>query len=178
MCHRKSSLRRMVRSVHVDAGDFHGGVRLTMPIQLLVLFLALVVEDQNLVGAALLDHLAGDERLRRLAQFALGAAERQHLVELHGFSASLRQFLDLNNVAGCDAILLSPGADHRVHGNASVAFLRRAPQRFAASPSPAALAIRRASSASLTAHTAARNSQTGYVRLHSLSQKEAFTGPK
>src|SRR5271169_4074612 len=90
-----------------------------MSIQLLVLLLAFEVEDQDLIGAALLDHLGADERLRRLAEFTLGASDGQHFIELDLFAAGLRQLLDLNYVAGCDAILLSPGADHRVHGNAS-----------------------------------------------------------
>src|ERR1017187_853125 len=90
-----------------------------MSVQLLVLLLAFEVKDQDLIGAALLDDLAADERIRRLAQFALGVADGEHFIKLNVFAAGLRQLLDLNNVPGCDAILLSPGADHRVHGNAS-----------------------------------------------------------
>src|ERR1039457_489106 len=90
-----------------------------MSVQLLVLLLALEVEDQDLIGASLFDHLSADEGLRRLAELALGPANGQHFVELNVFAAGLRQLLDLNHVSGRDAILLSPGADHRVHGNAS-----------------------------------------------------------
>ena len=106
-------------SVNVNASDLHGRERLAMPIQLLVLLLALEVEDQDLVGAALPEHLPGHEGLGRLAQFAFRAADRQHLVELHVFAVSLRQLLNFDYVAGCDAILLSPGADDRLHSNAS-----------------------------------------------------------
>src|ERR1019366_1675923 len=114
-----SAVSLQVLAVHVNAGDLHGGKWLAVSVQLLVLLLALEVEDQNLIGAALLDHLTADEGLRRLDQFALGAADGQHFIELNVFAAGLRQLLDLNHVPGCDAILLSPGADHRVHGNAS-----------------------------------------------------------
>src|ERR1039458_10288852 len=121
MCH-KSSLRLVVRAVHVDAGDLHGGEGLTMSIQLLVLFLAFEVEDEHLVAAAVFHDLAGDKSLRRLAQFACGRADGQHFLELDVVAAALGQLLDLNHVPGCDAILLSPGADHRVHGNASQSY--------------------------------------------------------
>src|SRR5579871_5579032 len=90
-----------------------------MPIQLLVLLLALVVEDQHLVATALLDDLCGDESLRRFRELALFAADRQHFVKLDVVAAGLRQLLDFDHVPGCDAILFSPGADDRVHGNAS-----------------------------------------------------------
>jgi len=106
-------------AIHADAGDLHGRERLTVPIQLLILLLTLVVEDQDFVGSPLFDYLSGNEGARRFAQFAFGAANRQHLVELNVFAAGLRQLLNLDYVAGCDALLLSPGADHRVHGNAS-----------------------------------------------------------
>src|SRR5271166_3208125 len=96
-----------------------------MSIQLLVLLLPLVMEDQYFVAATLLDHLPGNKRLRRLAKLALGAAERQHVVELHIFTTRLRHLLDLNHVSGCDAILLPPGADHRVHGNTSINLVAR-----------------------------------------------------
>src|ERR1700742_3720968 len=90
-----------------------------MSIQFLVLLLALVVEHQDFRGAALFHHLPGNKGFTGLAQFAFRAADSQHFVELHVFAAGLRQLLDLDYVSGCDAILLSPGADHRVHGNAS-----------------------------------------------------------
>ena len=79
-----------------------------MSVQLLVLLLALEVEDQDFIGAALLNDLAADKGLRRLTEFTLGAADRQHFVELNVFTAGLRQLLDLDYVSGCDAILLSP----------------------------------------------------------------------
>src|ERR1017187_9244644 len=50
------------------------------------------------------DHLAADERLRWLAEFPLGAADGQHFVKLNVFAAGLRQLLDLDYVAVCDAI--------------------------------------------------------------------------
>src|SRR5271157_2937235 len=159
-------LRGVVRAVHVDAGDLHGGVRLAMSIQLLVLLLALEVEDQNLVAAALLDDLSGDKRIRRLADLALGGADGQHFVELHVLAASLRQLLDLNYVSGRDAILLSPGADHRVHGNASNSYIR-APQRFA-------LACGARDSGASSASPAAQTALNSLCACTSPSRKETF----
>src|SRR5271165_407573 len=88
-----------------------------MSLQLLILLLALVVEHQHFVAAPLLHHLAGHNRRRGLGNLALCGANRQHISKLHVFAAGLRQLLDLDYVSGCDAILLSPSADHRVHGN-------------------------------------------------------------
>src|SRR5258708_4843771 len=44
--------------VESNLGDPHCGVSLAMPAQLFVLLLALVMENQNLGAAALLDHFA------------------------------------------------------------------------------------------------------------------------
>ncbi len=62
MVQQHSRLSLQVLAVHIDAEDFHGGVGLAMSVQLFVLLLALKVEDENLVAAAMLDHLSGDER--------------------------------------------------------------------------------------------------------------------
>src|SRR6516225_6313235 len=112
----KPALRLQRLSVHADAGDLHRGVVLAMSLQFLVLLLALVVEHQHLVAAPLLHHLADYERSSRLGDLAFGGAHGEHIVELDVLAARLRQLLNLNYVSGCDAILLSPGANYRVHG--------------------------------------------------------------
>ena len=71
------SYRRRFRGLEAlpvegDLGDAHGGVRLPVSAQLLVLLFALVVEDQHLVAAALFQHLADDAGFAlRLAEFTL-----------------------------------------------------------------------------------------------------------
>src|SRR5271167_2761990 len=113
----RAALRFQRLSIHANTGDLHRGVVLPMSLPLLVLLLALVVEHQHLVAAVMLHHFAGYERRRGLGNLARSRTHSQHIVKLHVFAAGLRQLLDLDYVSGCDAILLSPGADHRVHGN-------------------------------------------------------------
>ena len=74
--------RRELLPVKRDLGDAHGGESLPMSAQLLVLLLALVVEDQNLRAATLLHDFAGHERIRTgLANLPAARRNRQHVVE-------------------------------------------------------------------------------------------------
>src|SRR5438477_5456398 len=50
-------------AVEGDLGNAHGSEGLAMSGELLVLLLALVVENQDLIGASFFDHTAGDARL-------------------------------------------------------------------------------------------------------------------
>ena len=56
----------------------------------------------------------------RLAQFALAGGDGEHVAEFHLLLIAA-EFLHPDDVSGRDAILLSPGADDRVH-NASTIF--------------------------------------------------------
>src|SRR5947207_3123408 len=102
--------------VESDLGDAHLGKGLAVSLKLLVLLLALVVEDQDLVVAALFEHLAADPGAIALGatDLALFGADGQHIGELHlAFFGSL--FFNANYVPGRDTILFSPGADDREH---------------------------------------------------------------
>ena len=89
-----------------------------MSLQLLVLLLALVVENEDLVCAAvaeyLADHVSGAAGARNVSFFGRYC---QNFTELNLVVLDWSQFLDPNYIAGCDAILLSPGADDRVHNS-------------------------------------------------------------
>src|SRR5207245_7475851 len=59
---------RLVRGLEMlpvegDLGDAHRGEGLAMSSELLVLLLALVVEDQHFIGASFFDYAAGDAGL-------------------------------------------------------------------------------------------------------------------
>src|SRR4051812_44806504 len=105
--------------VERDLGDAHGGKGLAVSRELLVLLFALEVEDEDLVRAALFDRAADHARTRlRTADLALLPADGEHVGELD-LPVRGGGFLDLDHVPGCDAILLSPGANDRVHTIAS-----------------------------------------------------------
>src|SRR6266478_1129337 len=83
--------------------------------QLLVLLLALVMEDQDLLTASLLDHLAGYARARtRRHNAARLGRNRQHVAELHK-SIRVGLFFHPDHIARGDTVLFSTCADHRVH---------------------------------------------------------------
>src|SRR5580700_4383756 len=107
-----------------DFRDAHRCVRLPVPAQLLVLLLALVVEHEDLRAAALFNHLADHARIRLLAglaglNLACFAGNRQH-GELDLTVSAGDYFLHSNYISGRHPVLLSTGADDRVHTSASV----------------------------------------------------------
>src|SRR6267143_3564709 len=109
-------LRRFERlPIKCNLGDADCSIVLPVSTELLVLLLALVVEDQYLLAASLLDDLAGYERSRPRGQHAARLGRnRQHVTEL---DLSVLVFLRFHpdHVARGNTILLSTCADHRVH---------------------------------------------------------------
>src|SRR5258707_6827931 len=91
---------RQVRSgealaVECDLSNSYRGKRLPMSINLLVLLLALEMEDQNLVRAAAFHDLAADHCACARADGALLAGNGKNVIELNGISASGGQLLHL-----------------------------------------------------------------------------------
>src|SRR6476660_8738487 len=118
------SFLRLLRSgkalaVKADFHDAHRSVGLTVSAQLLILFLALVVEDEHLIASNFAENTAGDQRFRlRTSNLAIGTGNGQHLWELYTavvFIFGGRQFFHPNHVTGRYAILLSAGANDCVH---------------------------------------------------------------
>src|ERR1700691_3557003 len=104
-----------------DFGDANGGVRLPVAAQLLVLLLALVMENQNFRAAAFLHYLADHASFcQRLAHLAFGARYRQNVGERYLAVGSRGKTFHSNYVSGRHSVLLSTGADHRVHTPASI----------------------------------------------------------
>src|SRR5215469_9193395 len=97
-----------------DLPDAHGRVRLPMPAQLLVLFLALVVEDQDLCAAPFFHHFAHHARVRLIADLPFFARHGHH-GEFHLTVAAGPHFLHPDHIARRHPVLLPTGADNRVH---------------------------------------------------------------
>src|SRR5262249_25568770 len=93
------------------------GKRLAMAKDLLVLLLALEVEDQDLVPAPSFHHLAADHGALAWADLAPLTGNRKHIVELDGIAFTGGPLLNLNDVSRGHSILLPPGANHRVHNS-------------------------------------------------------------
>src|SRR5207248_8076385 len=105
-------------AVEGDLGDAHRGERLAMSSELLILLLALVVEDQHFIGAAFFDHAAGYASFAAGAgDLAIASAHGQHVIESDGAAGGRRLlgFLHTNNVARRNPILFPASADDRVH---------------------------------------------------------------
>src|SRR4051812_7522885 len=85
-----------------------------MSLELLVLLLALVVEDQNLSATAFANYLPGDLCSLAGANFTVISGDGKH-IKLHLAIIGRRDLFQTNYISGRDTILLSPGADDRVH---------------------------------------------------------------
>src|SRR5690606_22184319 len=80
---------------------------------------ALLLEDDDLVAAGLLDHLAGhaDALNEGGAGLGLGAlAEHENGLEGHDVAGLARELLDDDDVILGDFVLLAAGLDHCKHG--------------------------------------------------------------
>jgi len=82
---------------------------------LLVLLLALEVEDQDLISASRIHHLAADYRALHGTDLAFLAGHGQHILELDDLTVAFWHLLNFHYVSGSYSILLAPGADDCVH---------------------------------------------------------------
>ena len=91
---------------------------LTMALLAPVVVAATLLEDDDLVGPALVFDLGGDRRAfhQRRANFSGFAANHQHFGELHPVADFSGNFFDFNDIVGGNTILLTAGLDDRVHG--------------------------------------------------------------
>src|SRR5471032_2370124 len=110
----RSAKRLTVKS---NLGNTDSRERLAMSVHLLVLLLALQVEDQNLVFAAFFHHRASYRRACAGANLAFLAGNGQNIFKFNCFAFSDAQFFHFYNVAGSDTILLPPGPNDRVHNS-------------------------------------------------------------
>ena len=125
LLHLRLLLRKLGRlellPVESDLGDADGGVVLAMSAQLLVLLLALVMENEDFRAAALLRRFRRS-RARRIADGDLPSAPETASTSLNSTwpSVPVAWLLHSNHIAGRHPVLLTTGADDRVHTHASV----------------------------------------------------------
>src|SRR5215831_15791778 len=113
---------RQIRSselltVKGDLSDAHRRKRLAMSKDLLVLLLAFEVEDQDLVRASRIHYFAAYHRSLAGADVTFLAGNGEHVVELNRFALAFGQLLYFHYISRSNPILLSPGANHRVHNS-------------------------------------------------------------
>src|SRR5216683_8074930 len=88
---------------------------------LLVLFFALVVKDQNFLAAALVEDFAGHQGSRLWTRnLPLAGRHCQHVLELDLAVRPSYLGLQADYISGRHSVLLSTSADDRVHTPASV----------------------------------------------------------
>ena len=90
---------------------------LAMTVLAPVILPPLLLEDDDLLAARLLDHLGGDRRAgdRGIAGLGAVAAKQDHLGKLDDIAGLARDLLDLDDVVGRHAILLAACANDREH---------------------------------------------------------------
>ncbi len=104
-----------------DLSDTDRCVSLSMSAKFLVLLFALVMKNQNLRAAALLHDLSGHQRCRLGTGDLAGLAGNcQHIAEFNFPVSAVALAFQPDHVAGRHPVLLSSGADDRVHTYASV----------------------------------------------------------
>src|SRR5260370_42423711 len=96
---------------------------------LFVLLFAFEMEDQNLVGAPGIHYLAAYERALTRTDMTFLAGNSEHVVELNRVAVAGRQLLDLYYISRSNPILLSPGANHRVHNSLQLPLASVRPER-------------------------------------------------
>src|SRR6266850_2068479 len=88
-----------------------------MSAQLLILLFALVVEDEDLLAASLVDDFAGDARFRSgIYNTARLGRNREHVGKFDAAIGAI-DLLDPDHVSRGHLVLLATSADHRVHNS-------------------------------------------------------------
>jgi hypothetical protein len=77
------------------------------------------MEDQDFCAAAFSDDFADNTRIRLISDLSFFAGNRYDR-ELNLTVGAVRNFLNPNHIAGRHPVLLSTGADNRVHTFASI----------------------------------------------------------
>src|SRR5262249_14670737 len=117
MCHEL--LRRLASDG--DGGDLERRERLAMAAALAIVLAALVLENDDLARAILLDDLGGHlgpahQRLAQLDLLVVGAArDHEHVREGHRLTGVAGQLLDPYGFTFGDPILFAAGLNHRIH---------------------------------------------------------------
>src|SRR5207237_5968959 len=101
-----------------DLGDLQHGLVLAMAVLAPVILPPLFLENDDLVGAALLDQGGADRsaiKQRRAGRDLSAVADHQHLAELNRSAGFAVELLDGDHIVLGDRVLLAAGADHCKH---------------------------------------------------------------
>src|SRR5207248_7288236 len=101
-----------------DLGDLQHGLVLAMAVLAPVILPPLFLENDDLVGAALLDQGGADRsaiKQRRAGRDLSAVADHQHLAELDRSAGFAGELLDGDHIVLGDRVLLAAGADHCKH---------------------------------------------------------------
>src|SRR6266566_7063461 len=98
----------------------HRGKRLPMSSNLFVLFLFLVVKNQDLLGSAFVQDFSRDQRALCPRNLSVARRYRQHITKFDLAVLFTALGFQANHIPGCYPILLSTGANDRVHSLASM----------------------------------------------------------
>src|ERR1017187_7177416 len=114
--------RGIGHAVGLNGLDAHLGKILPVSLQLLVLLLPLQVEDQDLVAAAFAEYFGSNLGAGRLGHGSGVAGDCEHIAELDRLGLGVgNHTLNFDYVAWSDSILLTTGANNRVHKPSSAA---------------------------------------------------------
>src|SRR6266567_3960473 len=102
-------------TVKSDLGYPHRGKRLPMSRNLLVLLLFLVVKNQDLLGSAFVQDFSRDQRALCPRNLSVARRHSQHITKFDLAVLFTALGFQANHIPGCDPILLSTGANDRVH---------------------------------------------------------------
>src|ERR1041385_993454 len=101
-----------------DPGDLHFREVLPVTLLLVIVLAAAMLDDADLVAAAVRHDLGGDLAAldqRRAHGLLVAVGDQQHFLEGDGRADIAGQALDLEDVAGGDLVLLATGLDDGVH---------------------------------------------------------------
>src|SRR5439155_24833757 len=102
-------------AVKGNLGYPHRGKRLPMSGKFLVLLLFLVVENQNFLGSAFVQDFSRDQRALCPRNLSVARRYRQHITKFDLAVLFTALGFQANHIPGCYPILLSTGANDRVH---------------------------------------------------------------
>src|SRR6201996_9579733 len=112
------------RSGAGDVGDAQNGQLLAMTLLTAIILPALLLEDDDLVGASLFEHGRGDGGASHDGRADL-VTDHQNLVERNGLAGFTRELFDADDVVGGNLILLAAGLDDCEHD--SLPFIQTKP---------------------------------------------------
>src|ERR1700730_6564520 len=115
--------RHAGRALGVDFGDLQHGLMLTVTVLAPVIVPPLLLEDDDLVGPAMLDERGADRRAveeRRPGRDSGAVTDHQDFAEFDYGTGFAVELLDRDHIVLGDRVLLAAGADHCKHDGTDI----------------------------------------------------------